>query len=376
LLFNLKLLSLLITLEKSENAMKKSTNRWIALGVIALLVVGVLLYELVWKKDPLEDGPTGSGGGRSVLPVRGIVIGQQPLSFTHDVNADIIPDEEVDLSFETSGKITHIYFREDTGVTEGELLAKINDEPLQAQLKKLEAQVQLSEDRLYRQSELLERDAVSREAYEQAQTELAMLRADIDLVKANIAQTELRAPFDGVIGFRHVSEGAYVSPTTPIARLSKIVPLKISFAVPEKYVDALRHGTKVHFTVEGFLDAFEAEVYAISSSVDLGTRQLDVKAVYPNYRGHLMPGRYAAVSITLYDHPSAIVIPAEAVIKEMGVDKVYVYRSGVAEPIAIQPGQRTESRVEVITGLIPGDTLITTGTLQLRQGLPVKLENL
>lgn len=358
--------------------MKKSYNRLIALGVIILVAVGaVLCYNVLWKKKPLDESPVAQGSGRSALSVQGIVIGQQPLSFALDnIQATITADEEVDLAFETPGKIIGIYFREDTGVTKGELLAKINDAPLQAQLKKLEAQVKLSEDRLYRQSELLERDAVSREAYEQAQTELAMLQADIDLVKANIAQTELRAPFDGVIGFRNVSEGAYVSPTVAVASLSKIVPLKLDFSVPEKYVDAVRQGTKVGFTVEGFNQTFGAEVYAVSSEVDLATRQLDVKALYPNYKAQLMPGRSAAVSITLYDSANAIVVPAEAVIKEMGIDKVYVYRGGVAEPVTIEPGQRTDARVEVITGLMPGDTLITTGTLQLRQGLPVKLENL
>lgn len=357
--------------------MKKSTNRWVALGVIAVIVTGIVIYRVVWQKP--DEGPSAipQGAARGILPVQGMIIGQQPLAFALDnITATIAADERVDLAFETSGKITNIYFREDTAVRKGDLLAKINDAPLQAGLKKLEAQVKLSEDRLYRQSELLERDAVSREAYEQAQTELAMLRADIDLVKANIAQTELRAPFDGVIGFRNVSEGAWVSSTTAVARLSKIVPLKLEFQVSEKYVDAVRQGTRISFTVDGFLDAFDAEVYAVASEVDLDTRQLDVKALYPNYRGQLMPGRYAKVAITLYEQPNAIVVPAEAVIKEMGVDKVYVYRGGKAEPLSIEAGQRTDSQVEVVTGLMPGDTLITTGTLQLRQGLPVRIENL
>ncbi len=357
--------------------MKKSYNRWIALVVIVLLIVGIVLWQFVWKRGEVSEGsaPVRTGRASGPLSVQGMIIGQQPLSFALDnITATITADEEVDLSFETSGKITNIYFREDTGVSKGELLAKINDEPLQAQLKKLEAQVKLSEDRLYRQSELLERDAVSREAYEQAQTELAMLQADIELVKANISQTELRAPFDGVVGFRYVSEGAYVSPTTSVARLTK--PLKLNFAVSEKYVDAVRQGTRVRFTVDGYLDAFEAQVYAVSSEVDLATRQLDVKALYPNYRGQLMPGRYAAVSIVLYELDNAIVVPAEALVKEMGIDKVYVSRDGVAQPVTITAGQRTDSQVEVVTGLMPGDTLITTGTLQLRQGLPVKIENL
>ncbi len=357
--------------------MRKSTNRWVALSVIAVLVAVIVVWRTVWQKH--DDGPVGvaSGSGRGELPVRGMIIGQQPLAFALDnITASISPDERVDLAFETSGKITHIFFREDTAVQKGELLAKINDAPLQAQLKKLEAQLKLSEDRLYRQSELLERDAVSREAYEQAQTNLAMLQADIDLVKANIAQTELRAPFDGVIGFRHVSEGAWASPTTAIATLSKLAPLKLEFSVSEKYQNAVNQGTRVRFMVEGFLDPFDAEVYAVSSEVDRSTQMLDVKALYANSRAQLMPGRWANVALTLYEHESAIVVPAEAVIKEMGVDKVYLYKGGVARPVDIEAGQRTDAAVEVITGLMPGDTLITTGTLQLRQGLPVRIENL
>ncbi len=358
--------------------MRKSTNRWVALGVIAVIAAGIVVYRTVWQRR--DEGPGGggiAGPGRTELPVQGMIIGVQPLTFAHEgMTATILPDEEVDLAFETSGKITHIHFSEDTAVRKGELLAKINDEPLQAQLKKLEAQVKLSEDRLYRQSELLERDAVSREAYEQAQTNLAMLQADIDLVKAHIAQTELRAPFDGVIGFRHVSEGAYVSPSTAVARLVKIQPLKLSFSIPERYMNAVSRGTRIRFTVRGLLDTFEADVYAVSSEIELNTRQLDVKALFPNSRLQLMPGRSAAVDITLYEHDNALVIPAQAIIPEMGADKVYVYRGGTAQPITIETGQRTDAAVEVLTGLMPGDTLITTGTLQLRQGLPVRIENL
>lgn len=356
--------------------MKKSYNRWIAVGVIVLLGVVAVLYNFVWKKSPLAAAVP-VVRQQTILPVNGMVISQQPLSFSlENIQATLIPYEEVDLSFETSGKITHIFFNEDTGVTKGELLAKINDEPLRAQLKKLEAQLKLSEDRLYRQSALLEKDAVSREAYEQAQTELAMLNADIDLVKANIAQTELRAPFDGIIGFRNVSEGAYASPTVSIAKLTKIVPLKLNFSIPEKYADAVRRGTVVGFMVDGMQERFEASVYAVSTELDQGTRQLDVKAMYGNPHGILLPGRSANVSIMLYETNSAIVVPAEAIIKEMGIDKVYVYRSGLAQPATIGVGQRTDAEVEVVNGLIPGDTLITTGTLQLRQGLAVKLENL
>lgn len=131
-------------------------------------------------------------------------------------------------------------FEEGSFVKKGQLLAKVNDRPLQAQLQRLVSQLKLAEDRVFRQNALLERDAVSKEAYEQVKTELATLNADIDLIESNIAQTELRAPFDGVIGLRQVSVGTYASPTTIVAKLTKISPLKVEFAVPERYANDVK----------------------------------------------------------------------------------------------------------------------------------------
>ena len=147
---------------------------------------------------------------------------------------------------------------------------------------------------------MLEKDAVSQEAYEQARTELAMLYADIDIVKSNIALTELHAPFDGVIGLRNVSEGAYASPDVVVAKLTKISPLKIDFFVPERYANQIKPGTRLTFTVEGRDEQFRAEVYATESKVDIETRTFAVRALFPNRQGkQLLPGRFADVKIPL-----------------------------------------------------------------------------
>lgn len=164
---------------------------------------------------------TGKQINKRVLNVNAKIIKPQLLTDQIQISGSLMPDEEVDLSFETSGKIVEINFDEGSAVKKGQLLAKVNDRQLQAQLQRLVAQLKLAEDRVFRQNALLERDAVSKEAYEQVKTELATLNADIDLVKANIAMTELRAPFDGVIGLRQVSVGSYASPTTIVAKLTK-----------------------------------------------------------------------------------------------------------------------------------------------------------
>lgn len=313
---------------------------------------------------------------KKALNVNGQIIKPHLITDQLFVSGKLMPDEEVDLSFETSGKIIDINFTEGSSVKKGQLLAKVNDSQLQAQLARLEAQMPLAEDRVFRQNALLQRDAVSKEAYEQVKTELATLHADIENVKASIAMTELRAPFDGVIGLRQVSTGAYASPTTVIAKLTKITPLKVEFAVPERYARQIRKGTNLTFKIEGKLEEFKAQVYATESSIDPETHTLTVRAIYPNHNGLLLPGRYADVSLKQEEISDAIAIPSEAIVPEMGKNKVFVYRSGKAYPVDVEIGIRTEAEIQIVKGLSAGDTILTSGTLQLRTGMPVTIDQL
>lgn len=313
---------------------------------------------------------------KKALNVNGQIIKPHLITDQLFVSGKLMPDEEVDLSFEASGKIIDINFTEGSSVKKGQLLAKVNDSQLQAQLARLEAQMPLAEDRVFRQNALLQRDAVSKEAYEQVKTELATLHADIENVKASIAMTELRAPFDGVIGLRQVSTGAYASPTTVIAKLTKITPLKVEFAVPERYARQIRKGSNLTFKIEGKLEEFKAQVYATESSIDPETHTLTVRAIYPNHNGLLLPGRYADVSLKQEEISDAIAIPSEAIVPEMGKNKVFVYRSGKAYPIDVEIGIRTEAEIQIVKGLSAGDTILTSGTLQLRTGMPVTIDQL
>lgn len=358
--------------------------------VIALTIAGIILYPEIrgkfFPKNEVENSGgfsgsargTGAGGHRDeVLPVKATVI--KPETIVDEIRAStatVFPDEQVDLAFENAGKITNIFFLEGSAVKQGELLAKINDAPLLAELQKLEAQVPLAEDRVFRQKSLLEKDAVSKEAYEQVSTELAKLKADIALVKAQIAQTELRAPFDGFVGLRNVSEGAYAATTTIITTLTKVIPLKVEFSINEKDVNAVKAGTKITFRIENDLTEYPATVYARESKVDPKTYTCKVRALYPNADGKVFPGRSASIIIRKNEIKNAVVVPAEAVIKEMGRNIVYKYSSGKAQRQEIEAGLRTESVLQVLKGLSSGDTLLTSGVMQLREGLPVRIEEL
>lgn len=355
--------------------------KWGIILIVSAGLIGWGIYSQLPKEneelaaaDKVMSDPKG-GGKKKVLNVNARILKPQLLTDEILISGSLLPDEEVDLSFETSGKIIEINFEEGTTVQKGQLLAKVNDRTLQAQLRRLQGQLKLAEDRVFRQNALLERDAVSKEAYEQVKTDLATLNADIDLVKANISLTELRAPFDGVIGLRQISVGSYASPTVIAAKLTKVSPLKVEFSVPERYANQVRKGTNLSFRIEGKLDAFNAKVYATESKIDPTTHTLTIRALYPNSSGTLMPGRYASIQLKKDEIPNALAVPSEAIVPEMGKDKIFVYRSGKAQPVDVTTGIRTEAEVQIIKGLQMGDTIITSGTLQLRTGLPVTLDN-
>jgi len=220
----------------------------------------------------------------------------------------------------------------------------------------------------------LEKDAISQETYQSVFTQLETLKADIELAKARIQQTELRAPFSGMIGLRKVSEGAYASPTVVVTTLTKISPLKIEFSVPQNLVNLIKPGTGIEFTVENDLEVYNAVVYAVESRLDIQTLSLFARARYDNADGKMKPGQSANIRIKLDQIDNAIVIPSISTVKEMGRDIVYVYDNGKAKEVEITTGMRTASSVEVISGLSVGDTLLTTGVMQLRSGMPVRIE--
>ncbi len=361
-------------------------NRRIKRILIAVIVVGAICAayyrrenrgaEEIEENEITVEEISGEEKRKNILNVNAIIIKPQLLVDEFNTTGVLLPDETVDLSFESQGKVVEINFTEGTSVKEGELLARINDSKLQAQRDRLTAQLKLATDRVYRQQTLLEHDAVSREALEQVQTDLAMLQADIDNIDAQIELTRLHAPFDGVVGLRQISVGQFAYPSTVVAQLTKNIPLKIEFSIPERYASYIGKGTNLTFQVEGELEDFAAQVYAAESAVDKDLHQYSMRALYPNKGGHLMPGRYALVKLKKDEISDAIAIPAEAIVPEMGKDKVFLYRSGKATPVEILSGIRSARNVQVLQGLSFGDTLIVSGTLQLRTGLEVTLDEI
>ena len=138
----------------------------------------------------------------------------------------------------------------------------------------------------------------------------------------------------------------------------------------------MKIGAGVDFGLGGKLETFHAKVYARESRMDPSTHTLTLRALYPNAYGAVMPGRYADIRLSKNEIPDALAVPSEAIVPEMGKDKIFLYKAGKAHPVEIQAGIRTEAETQVLQGLQAGDTIIISGTLQLRTGLPVTLDNI
>jgi membrane fusion protein, multidrug efflux system len=171
----------------------------------------------------------------AALTVNGVVIRPQPLDNIVRSSGTVLASESVDLITEAAGRIESITFKEGTHVGKNDLLVKINDDDLQAQLKKTELQIQLASEQEKRQKQLFEINGISKEQYDIALNQVNTLKADRENLVASIRKREIRAPFNGIIGLRYISEGGYVSQTTRIASIQKINPLKVDFSIPEKY---------------------------------------------------------------------------------------------------------------------------------------------
>jgi membrane fusion protein (multidrug efflux system) len=206
--------------------------------------------------------------------------------------------------------------------------------------------------------------------------EVNVLESELELVEARIEKTRVRAPFSGTIGLRNVSEGSYISPQTRIATLQSTNPIKIDLSVPEKYSSRLQPGAPISFTVRGSEETYEGRIYAIEPQIDPNTRSLRLRARAPNAGGALRPGAFADVTVVFDTIEDALTVPSFAVLPELGGQQVFVVRNGVAQPQSVEIGVRTDSTVQVTSGLSLRDTVITSGIQQLRPGLPVRIESL
>jgi membrane fusion protein (multidrug efflux system) len=346
-----------------------------ALACVAL-AAGVIAPKVTPRSSVATDAqPAAAGvqvtarGDGSVLAVSTFVVKAEPFAEKLHATGTLRADEAVELQAESTGKIVSINFTEGARVRAGALLVKLNDADLRATLSRAQYRKQLAMLREKRIAQLLKQGVARLEEYDTALAELNVQDADIELTRALIAKTEIRAPFDGIVGLRYVSDGAFITAATRVATLQRLDRLKIDFSLPEKYAGRIRPKSPVTFSVAGGDRRFKGEIYALDPRIDAATRTVLVRGWCENPGARLLPGASARVELVLSELGEAILIPSVAVIPGLNELNVFVVGDDQkAERRAVEAGIRLESTVHILSGLDEGDVVITSGLQQMRPG--------
>ena len=355
--------------------MKKQTKIFLVLGIILLLAVAYFYPRLGTQADGEVAAPSGQNGGGNAEPlvVNVIQLKKETLNNQLQVSGTILPNESVDIKPEINGLVTKINFKEGQYVAKGTPLLYLNDNELQAQYQRLQYTQKLVQTQESRQKQLLAREAISQEEYDIVLNQYNTALSDIKLVQAQLEKTVIRAPFNGRLGLRQVSEGAVINAANIIVSIVNIDPIKLEFSIPERYAGLVSEGSSIFFSSESSTEEMEGKVYAFEPQIDAATRTLKLRAQSPNKSGKYLPGMFVKIRFVLEVKEDALLVPAESVIPELSGYKVFVVGAdGNAEQRIIEIGTRTDTQVQVISGLKEGDLVLTTGVMQVRQGMPVK----
>lgn len=348
--------------------------------VYTLLVIGFGAFVAYRINANSKKGDAGGGGGRpggaptGPVAVNGIVVRSTSFTNSLSVTGSIEANEQIEIRAEVSGIIKGLYFKEGSNVKRGQLLLKINDIELQAQLSQALTREKLASETEYRAGMLLKKEAISKEEYDIALADKRDLQAASQLIRAQISRTVVVAPFSGKIGLRTVSVGGYITPAMVVASLISMNPVKIIFSVPEKYAQQVRTGSEIEFTVAGSDKKNKANVYAIEPGINVTSRTLQIAARAANPSGEFLPGSFSKVDLPLATITNALMIPSEAIVPVERGKKVFISKNGKATEVLIETSNRTEKEALVISGLNVGDTLLTTGIMSLKPDSPVKVK--
>ncbi|SFF00338.1 efflux RND transporter periplasmic adaptor subunit [Flavobacterium xueshanense] len=347
--------------------------KYLVYALLTIGIIGFIGYRITENKSENADSKDPKGKSKS-MSVNGIVASPQTFDNNLSLSGSIEANEQVEIRSEVSGIVEGIYFQEGSNVSKGQVLFKVNDLELRAQLRQTSTREGLASENERRAKLLLQKEAISQEEYDLARADLKSAQAQSQLIKAQIAKTSVRAPFSGRIGLRSISPGTYITPAILVAKLVNTGKLKITFSIPEKYASQVKTNTYITFKVAGSDDKYTAKVYAIEPEVAVATRTLQVRAIAENSNGKLLPGTFADVELPLDIIKDAIVVPTEAVIPVQNGKKVFISSNGQAKEVMIETATRTDASILVLSGLKPGDTVITSGVMSLKNETPVTVK--
>lgn len=333
----------------------------------AAAAITVLLCACGEKKDTAKTPPA------SPPPIVDVIIAQpQTISDTVEANGTVIANDYVALHPEVGGRITYLNVPEGQYITKGTIIARVNSADLEAQVAKTKVLLDIAQKTVDRYAKLLEVNGINQSDYDAALSTVNGYKADINYTEALIDKTILRAPFNGKVGLRMVSPGAFVNTSDVIASMQTDDRLKIDFTIPEQYGNLVKIGNMVSYSSDAAgAGKGKATIVAVEPQIDQATRNLKVRAMLGG--GALNPGAFVKVYLSESRNDHAIMVPSNAIIPEDINNQVIVVKGGKAAVAKVKTGIRLAGNVEITSGLNPGDSVVVTGVLFARPKAPVKV---
>jgi membrane fusion protein (multidrug efflux system) len=297
---------------------------------------------------------------------------QRPFGVQIEAVGTARANEAVDVTSKVTNTVTAVRFDEGDFVKRGQVLVELDSAEARAQLAEAEAALAESENNFKRSQDLFTQQALSLSQLDQIEATLKANRARVSAAQARLADTVIRASFDGRTGFRRVSVGSLVNPGTVITTLDDTSVINLDFTVPEIYLYVLRPGLPVTARAAGLpKQQFDGTVSHLDARVDPVTRSITVRAKIPNQDGVLRPGMFMTVSLE-GEAVSRLVVPEEAIVPEQGRTFVFTVADGLVRQREVRTGLRRPGLVEIVDGLQPGERVVIEGTQKVRDGMQVR----
>ncbi len=354
-------------------------------AVVSFIVVVVFaaLFGGAYWVFVAQAKPAGGGFGMPpgfATPVEVAEVSVEPSKRTVFAVGTLESSQSVIVRSEVAGRVASLNLPEGQPVKAGQVLVTLDASMEKAQLQQSRAAIELARANFKRADELMKRGTGTARTLDEARAQLKADEATVALMEAQLKKLTIVAPFDGVLGLKHVSEGDYLGPGADIINLEMIDPLRVEFRVPEIFLAAVAVGNKVALGIDAFPGReFLGEVYAIDPLVDKAGRAIVMRARIPNPTRELKPGLFARVTLELTANPSALFVPEEALVP-IGETR-FVFKvidkeidgkaTKVVAFVPVKTGMRGKGRVEIVEGLVPKDIVVTAGVLKIYEGAAV-----
>jgi len=350
-----------------------------AAGAAAVLAIAIAAGAGFWfgqqrpSVSPNGDARSGAqakaGGAAGAAPgtvtVEAVKVARAALPQTITAVGSLRSDESITVRPEVAGRISAILFSEGQRVSKGATLVRLDPSINEADV---------AQSKFDRATDLAKSNFISGQAKDEAENNLRVAEAALQLAEAKLAKTEIKAPFAGIIGLRVMSIGDYVKEGADIVNLEAIDPLKVDFRVPEIYMRQVQVGQALEVALDALPGkTYEGRVFAINPLVDANGRSIVIRAMVKNADTALRPGMFARVRLITRDQQDALVIPEQAIVPQGDEQYVFKVVDGKALRTKVSVGQRREGKVEIVAGVGAGDTIVSAGQMKLRDGVAVSI---